>query len=461
MTEIVFIAFGLFLGGLVAWIWATARARSSSAKQLEESQARARAVEHLRDELHQQLDRRNNELTELRARLEKENQSAKEVQTRLEAAQKKFLEETTSELADRFKSLSSEALRSNNQSFLELAKQALGAILDEAKGDVSARQEAVDALIKPLQDTLKRYEEQTTALEESRQKTYGSLEGHLRSLETAQQQLHRETTNLVTALRTPRVRGRWGEITLRRVVELAGMSERCDYVEQLSMGSEDGRQRPDLIVHLPAGREIIVDAKVSLDGYLDALSASTEEERNLAMGRYAQQLRTHMNQLASKTYRGQLPKAPELVVMFVPGESFFAAAVDFDRSLIEDGMGKGVLLATPITLIALLRAVAYGWRQEQIAENAKAIGELGKQLYERLRAMSGYFEEVGKSLDKAVTAYNRTVGAMESQVFAAARRFKELGASAKQEIMVIGSIDQAPRATSVVNVKGHKAKAKK
>lgn len=292
---------------------------------------------------------------------------------------------------------------------------------------------------------MKRYEEQIKAMEESRQKAYGSLEEQLRSLSTTQQQQQRETEKLVTALRTPQIRGRWGEITLHRVVELAGMSEHCDYVEQTTVDSEAGRLRPDMIIHLPAEREIVVDAKVPLDGFLDSLSASGEEERGVAMARHAKQVRSHMNQLAAKSYWDQFSKAPEFVVMFIPGESFFAAAVDCDRSLIEDGMARQVVLATPTTLIALLRAVAYGWRQERIAENAKAISDLGKQLYERLKTLAEHFDDIGKSLEKAIASYNRAVGSMESRVFPAARRFKELGAATGEEIPVIQEIDQTPR----------------
>jgi len=356
------------------------------------------------------------------------------------------LDEATTKLADTFKGLSADALKSNNQAFLDLAKKTLEAVGAETKGDIGKREEAIDALIKPLQETLKRYEEQIQAMEESRQKAYGSLEEQLRSLSTTQQQLQRETGNLVTALRTPQVRGRWGEITLHRVVELAGMSEHCDSVEQTTIDSEAGRLRPDMIIHLPADREIVVDAKVSLDAYLDTLSASSEEERNAAMARHARQVRNHMNQLAAKSYWDPCLKAPQFVVMFIPGESFFAAAVDCDRSLIEDGMARQVVPATPTTLMALLRAVAYGWRQEQIAENAKAISDLGKQLYERLKTLAEHFDDMGRSLEKAIIAYNRAVGSLESRVFPAARRFKELGAATGEEIPAIEVIDQAPRA---------------
>ncbi|HXG53097.1 MAG TPA: DNA recombination protein RmuC [candidate division Zixibacteria bacterium] len=455
MSELVFVSLGLLAGGAIAWFWASARARGAFARHAAELEGRARAAEGLRDELREQIERRESELSSLRSALDEERRARTEAQTRLEAAlenlqeQKKLLDEAAAKLTDTFKGLSADALRSNNQAFLDLARQTLEVVVEETRGDIGKRQEAIDALIKPLQETLKRYEEQIQAMEQSRRQAYGSLEEQLRALGTTQQQLQRETGNLVTALRTPQVRGRWGEMTLHRVVELAGMSEHCDYVEQTTVDSQTGRLRPDMVIHLPADREIVVDAKVSLDAYLDALSAPTEEERNAAMARHARQVRAHMDRLAGKSYWDQFPKAPEFVVMFIPGESFFAAAADCDRSLIEDGMARQVVLATPTTLIALLRAVAYGWRQEQIARNARAISDLGKQLYERLKTLADHFGDVGKSLEKAITSYNRAVGSMESRVFPAARRFKELGAATGDEIPVVETVDQDPRALTL------------
>jgi len=383
---------------------------------------------------------------ESQARVKAETQLA-DIQTRL-VEERKLLAEAKTQLADTFKALAGDTLHSNSQAFLKLAQETFTKVMAEAKGDLGKRQEAINGLVKPLSESLLQFEQHVRGLEKSRQQAYTGLESHLKSLTATQQQLQKETGNLVTALRTPSVRGKWGEITLKRVVELAGMSEHCDFTEQVTVQTEDGRIRPDMIVHLPAQRKIVVDSKVPLAAYLNALAAESEEQRKAYLKHHASQVRKHMRDLSSKVYWRQFEQAPEFVVMFIPAESFFAAALDQDHDLLEDGMQSGVILATPTTLIALLRAVAYGWRQEQIAKNAQEISILGRDLYERMRTLAGYIAGIGKGLNKAVDSYNSAVGSLELRVLPAARRFKDLRAASGDDIELLTSVDKTPKSVT-------------
>src|SRR5512142_107027 len=340
-----------------------------------------------------------------------------------------LLKDAEGKLREAFASLSAEALRSNSQSFLDLARTSLGEYQRAAATDLKAREQAVSEMVKPLRESLDKVGTTLQQVEKERAGAYAALAKQIEIVAAGQQGLQAETANLVKALREPKSRGRWGEIQLRRVVELAGMLDHCDFREQQSMPTEESRLIPDLVVQLPGGRQVIVDAKVPLTAYLQAIEAQDEDTRDAQLREHARQVRDHMRKLAAKAYWDQIQPAPEFVVMFLPGEPFFSAALLHDTALIEWGVGQHVILASPITLIALLRAVAYGWQQERIAANAQQISDLGREMYDRTRVVAEHVERLGTSLGRAVEAYNQTVGSMETRLLTSARRLKELGAS--------------------------------
>jgi DNA recombination protein RmuC len=485
MTEAVVAAVALVVGAALAWLLrgANSRAQRAAAEaQLallrEQLQDRVGELEGLKSELarsvaslRQESERRAvaeqvaGRVPDLEKRLGESAERAAEqwakiaeLETRLAEERKaaserlSLLDNAQQALSNAFKALSSEALRSNNQAFLDLAKTQLGEFQQGARSELEARQKAVDELVRPLRESLEKVDDKLGDIERQRLSAYSALNEQLKGLvETHLPMLRNETANLVKALRQPTVRGRWGEIQLKRVVEMAGMLEYCDFVEQESRTTEDGRLRPDLIVRLPGGKSIVIDAKAPITAYLNAIEATDEAARQTGLTDHARQVRDHIVALGRKSYWEQFDPTPEFVVLFLPGEMFFSAALQEDPGLIEFGVNERVIPATPTTLIALLRAVAYGWRQEKLAENAQEVADLGRQLYERIAKLAEHWANVGDKLGKAVEAYNGSVATLESRVLVSARRFRELQAvPADVEIEIVAPVDQTTRSLQAV-----------
>ena len=377
------------------------------------------------------------ELTAARVRLESS--------VLADADRVKLLEQSETRLRAAFDSVAGEALRANSALFLQLARESLGRDQVVAQGALRERETAIAQLVEPLRAALERTEAQVLALERERREAFASLRTQIESLSGGQVQLQRETRNLVTALRRPEVRGRWGELSLRRLVELAGLTEHCDFTEQVRVTGEDGTLRPDLVVHMPDARDLVVDAKTPLDAYLAALEAASDEERAQALKRHAQQVEARVRDLAAKSYWSQFERSPEFAVLFLPGDQFLSAALAERPDLLEIALGQSVIITTPSTLIALLKTVAYGWRQSAVAHNAAIIRDLGQELYRRLASFDGHLARMGQRLAAAVEAYNAAVGSLERQVLPQARRFTELGVTADAPLPVLEQVTQLTR----------------
>jgi DNA recombination protein RmuC len=432
------LAAGLLLGAIAAWLALRGRAGALA--------ERAQALEaDLRD--------RQDQLSTLREELARASATVEHERT-ASAEKLRLLAEAKEQLSDAFKALSAEALKTNNSSFLELARTTLERFQTQAKDDLEQRRLAVEHLVAPIKESLVKVDGQIQHLERARSEAYGALMGQVRTLAEGQDRLRSETVNLVTALRAPAVRGRWGEIQLRRVVEMAGMLAHCDFVEQVTATVDERRLRPDLIVKLPGGKNVVVDAKAPLQAYLEALEAADEETRSARLADHARQIRQHMAKLSLKGYWEQFQPAPEFIVMFIPGEAFYSAALEQDPGLIEEGVNQRVLLATPTTLIGVLKAVAYGWHQETVAESARAVSKLGKELHARLAVLGDHMAKLGQQLDRAVSTYNQTVGSLERRVLPAARRFSELGADGGREIPALEPVEKSTQAPQALELTG-------
>jgi DNA recombination protein RmuC len=441
ILSLVLAAVGLTFGLIVAAAaWAFARSAVAQA------QAQLEAREATNARLQQELSGAQQDRARLGAELEAERRTA--------GGKLALLQDAEAKLRDAFSALSSEALRQNNQSFLALARTSLSEFQQTAKHDLDGRQKAIEDLVQPLKQSLTLVDAKLQQVDKDRVGSHSALTEQLRSLHGAQQMLQTETGRLVQALRSPNVRGQWGELQLRRVVEAAGMLEYCDFDLKESTSVDGCRLTPDMIVRLPGGRNVVVDAKVASSAYLDAMETEDEGGRDGKLRDHARQVRDHVIRLGNKTYWAHFQPAPDLVIMFLPGEALLSTALQRDSGLLEFSLARGVMLASPLTLVALLRAVAFGWQQEKIAKNAQEISELGRQLYDRIRVMAIHFEDVARGLTRSVESYNKAIGSLESRVLVTARRLKDKGVTAPEELPELDTIDHMPRALGAPELVG-------
>jgi DNA recombination protein RmuC len=446
-TEILIVVVCFVTGCLLAWLVTRALAEAGRL----ELEKRAASLEGTTGELKKQNEALLQDLRLTQKRLEDEQKlraatdKDAEAQRSNLAEQRRLLDDAEKRLKEAFQSLAGEALLASSSQFIELAKARFGSLQKEAEGDLEQRKIAIQAMVDPLETALKELRSEVNRVESARQEAYGSLRNEVQQLALTSKELRQETGSLVSSLKQPQVKGKWGELTLRRAVELAGMSPHCDFVEQQSVETEDGRLRPDLIVHLPGGTQIVIDAKVPLHAFLAAVEFRSNPEYQQAMAQHARLVRDHISRLSAKEYWKQFEPTPEFVVLFVPGESFFSAALEHDLTLIEDAIAEHVVLASPTTLIALLRAIAYGWREQLVAENAERIKDLGKQLYDRVVTFAEHLSEIAKGLERANKAYNNAVASFDNRLMPSVRKFKEMGVGSNADVPELDPIETSPR----------------
>jgi DNA recombination protein RmuC len=454
LTLVLSAGLALVVGVLVGWLLASSRANRLQSEaaglsaQLGETRKQFDVSRADLDRLRKDL---SNEQT-LRAKAESDRQNER---ANLEE-QKSLLSEAESKLREAFDSLAGKVLQNSSEQFLQLAQERLGTLQKQASGDLAQRQESIKGMVDPLQQRLTELQTHLRELESNRQSAYGELRTQVQTLAQTNRDLQKETGTLVSTLRQPQVKGRWGELTLRRAVELAGMSPHCDFLEQVSVDTMDGRLRPDLIVHLPGNARVVVDAKVPLHGFLKVAAAQTDAERDAGMAEHARLVRNHINQLSSKEYWKQFEPSPDFVVLFVPGESFFSAALEKDPNLLEDAISAHVVLASPANLIAILRAVSYGWKQEQVAESAQEISALGRELFERLVSFTDHVQDIRGGLERANKSFNNAVGSLEARVLPSARKLKEKGIQSTGELKAIEPTETSLRALNPALTEGEK-----
>ncbi|MEM8547207.1 MAG: DNA recombination protein RmuC [Pseudomonadota bacterium] len=414
------LAAGMTLGILIEWLFTQPALRARDVEAAETARSRD-AVE-----------------AELRAELASRQA--------IEAEREQLLALVSSELSGKFNELAQSTMQSNSTTFLQLAEQHFDNRQQKADSSLAARQKAIETLVKPIEEALKRSESQISALEKARSEAYGGITQQLTNMQELARSLQQETRNLTTALRRPEVRGQWGEITLRRLVEMAGMVEHCDFAEQSSVRTEDGALlRPDLIVRMPDKRELVVDVKTPLDAYLSAVEATDDDERERFLAQHARKVQERIRELASKAYWSQFEQSPEFVILFIPGDQFLSAALQKLPQLIDDALRQNIILATPTSLVALLKAIAYGWRQQALAENAVIVQRHAVELYDRLATFGEHMNKVGKNLTGSVNAFNQAVGSLERSVLPGARKFKELGVQPKKDLAPLPGIETAAR----------------